>query len=130
MLASQRGTIYQKHGNFEKEWSRSISRIKYGEYTFFKLIADYGRILTTSFGTGKIRTSFLLQERTDAIPKPYKILDYDSEFVTITTVDNEPELILYVSNRWGKIRQVYPPKNFLSPISLKVREIIVLVNLF
>ena len=31
---------------------------------------------------------------------------------------------------WGKIRQVYPPKNFLSPISLKVREIIVLVNLF
>ena len=30
----------------------------------------------------------------------------------------------------GKIRQVYPPKNFLSPISLKVREIIVLVNLF
>ena len=31
---------------------------------------------------------------------------------------------------WGKIRQVYPPKNFLSPISLEVREIIVLVNLF
>ena len=31
---------------------------------------------------------------------------------------------------WGKIRQMYPPKNFLSPISLKVREIIVLVNLF
>ena len=31
---------------------------------------------------------------------------------------------------WGKIRQVYPPKNFLSPISLKVREIIVPVNLF
>ena len=31
---------------------------------------------------------------------------------------------------WGKIRQVYSPKNFLSPISLKVREIIVLVNLF
>ena len=31
---------------------------------------------------------------------------------------------------WGKIRQVYPSKNFLSPISLKVREIIVLVNLF
>ena len=31
---------------------------------------------------------------------------------------------------WGKIRQVYPPKNFLSPISLKVREIIILVNLF
>ena len=30
----------------------------------------------------------------------------------------------------GKIRQVYPPKNFLSPIYLKVREIIVLVNLF
>ena len=30
---------------------------------------------------------------------------------------------------WGKIRQVYPPKNFLSPISLKVCEIIVLVNL-
>ena len=31
---------------------------------------------------------------------------------------------------WDKIRQVYPPKNFLSPISLKVREIIDLVNLF
>ena len=31
---------------------------------------------------------------------------------------------------WGKIRQVYPPKNLLSPISLKVREIVVLVNLF
>ena len=31
---------------------------------------------------------------------------------------------------WGKIRQVYLPKNFLSPISLKVREIFVLVNLF
>ena len=31
---------------------------------------------------------------------------------------------------WGKIRQVYPPKNFLCPISLKVRKIIVLVNLF
>ena len=31
---------------------------------------------------------------------------------------------------WGKIRQVYPPKNFLSPISLKVRKIIVLVDLF
>ena len=31
---------------------------------------------------------------------------------------------------WGKIRQVYPPKNFLFPISLTVREIIVLVNLF
>ena len=31
---------------------------------------------------------------------------------------------------WGKIRQGYPTKNFLSPISLKVREIIVLVNLF
>ena len=33
-------------------------------------------------------------------------------------------------DNWGKIRQVYPPKNFLPPISLKVREIIVLVNLF
>ena len=31
---------------------------------------------------------------------------------------------------WGRIRQMYPPKNFLSPISLKVREIIVLLNLF
>ena len=31
---------------------------------------------------------------------------------------------------WGKIRQVYPPKNFLYPISLRVRKIIVLVNLF
>ena len=30
----------------------------------------------------------------------------------------------------GKIRRVYPPKNFLSPISLKVREIIVRVDLF
>ena len=30
----------------------------------------------------------------------------------------------------GKIRHVYPPKNFLSPISLKFREIIVLVNFF
>ena len=29
-----------------------------------------------------------------------------------------------------KIRQVYPPKNFLSQISLKVSEIIVLVNSF
>ena len=35
-----------------------------------------------------------------------------------------------ISNIRGKICQVYPPKNFLSPISLKVREIIVLVNLF
>ena len=31
---------------------------------------------------------------------------------------------------WGKIREVYTPKKFLSPISLKVREIIFLVNLF
>ena len=31
---------------------------------------------------------------------------------------------------WGKIRQVYPPKNLLSPISLKFCEIIVLVDLF
>ena len=31
---------------------------------------------------------------------------------------------------WGKIRQVYPPENFLSPISLKVRKIIVLMNRF
>ena len=31
---------------------------------------------------------------------------------------------------WGKIRQVYSPKNFLLPISLKVREIILLVDLF
>ena len=30
----------------------------------------------------------------------------------------------------GKIRQVYPPQKLLSPISLKVREIIVLVILF
>ena len=30
----------------------------------------------------------------------------------------------------GKIRQVYPTQNYLSPISLKVREIIFLVNLF
>ena len=30
----------------------------------------------------------------------------------------------------GKIRQVYPPKNFLSAIFLEVREIIFLVNLF
>ena len=38
--------------------------------------------------------------------------------------------IIPASLIWDKIRQVYPPKNFLSPISLKVREIIVLVNLF
>ena len=38
--------------------------------------------------------------------------------------------ILISGNIWGKIRQVYPPKNFLSLISLKGREIIVLVNLF
>ena len=31
---------------------------------------------------------------------------------------------------WDKIRQMYQPKNFLSPVSLKVREIIVLLNLF
>ena len=31
---------------------------------------------------------------------------------------------------WSKIRQVYLPKNFLSPISLKFREIIALVNSF
>ena len=37
---------------------------------------------------------------------------------------------VFIIRVWGKIRQVYPPKNFLSPISLKVREIIVLVNLF
>ena len=35
----------------------------------------------------------------------------------------------YLIMIWGKIRQVYPPKNFLSPISLKARKIIVLVNL-
>ena len=29
---------------------------------------------------------------------------------------------------WGKIRQVYPPKNFLSPISLKVRESLYSIN--
>ena len=34
-----------------------------------------------------------------------------------------------IADIWGKI-QVYPPKNFLSPISLKIREIILLVNLF
>ena len=43
---------------------------------------------------------------------------------------HELDLLIYVCYTWGKIRQVYPPKNFLSPISLKVREIIVLVNLF
>ena len=38
--------------------------------------------------------------------------------------------VIGTENKWGKIRQVYPPKNFLSLISLKVRDIIVLVNLF
>ena len=38
--------------------------------------------------------------------------------------------IAYLLFLWGKISQVYPSQNFLSPISLKVREIIVLVNLF
>ena len=43
---------------------------------------------------------------------------------------NVNERFYNFKNIWGKIRQVYTPKNFLSPISLKVREIIVLVNLF
>ena len=42
---------------------------------------------------------------------------------------DEDGTFYYIDIR-GKIRQVYPPKNFLSPISLKIRKTIVLVNLF
>ena len=41
-----------------------------------------------------------------------------------------PGSTCFLSGIWGKIRQVYTPKNLLSPISLKVRKIIVLLNLF
>ena len=71
--------------------------------------------------------------------------DLNSEFMKCKTcIENKMHNLKFTNDRtkgkdildiihtdvWGKIRQMYPPKKFLSPISLKVHEIIVLVNLF
>ena len=48
-------------------------------------------------------------------------------FFNLKYLENERQLSQII---WGKIRQVYPPKNFLTPISLKVRKIIVPENPF
>ena len=54
--------------------------------------------------------------------------EYKEASIFFITAAQLLDLLLCYSS--GKIGQVYPPKNFLSPISLKDSEIIVLVNLF